>query len=263
MGYVSRRYPKLKNTTHGDLQMILNSQNPMMSMGPMGGQNGMGAMGQLGGMGGMDQMGAMTGMMMQMMQMSLMTQMMQMMQQLMGMVSGGSAISGASSFGGASGSASPSSFLGASESGGAAGAASVNAKDAGGGWTNPIGGKYSISSTFGPRKAPTAGASTNHQGIDLAAPLNTPILAAKAGTVSISKDEATGYGKWIEIKHDDGTKSRYGHLNSRAVQVGAKVAAGQEIGKMGSTGTSTGSHLHFEVINAQGQKVDPAKAMRL
>ncbi len=217
-------------------------------------------------MGGMDPMSAMSGMMMQgmqMMQMALMAQMMQMMRQLMSMVSGGAGLSGAAQFGGASGSGSPSSFLGASETGGAAGTAAANASSAGGGWTNPVGGKYKITSGFGPRKAPTAGASTNHQGIDLAAPIGTPILAAKAGTVTISKDERTGYGKWIEIKHDDGTKTRYGHLNSRAVQVGAKVAAGQEIGKMGSTGTSTGSHLHFEVINAQGQKVDPAKAMRL
>lgn len=215
--------------------------------------------------GGTDQMGAMSGMMMQgmqMMQLALMGQMMQLMKQLMSMVSGASGIPGGASFGG-SASGSPSGFLGSSAAGGAAGTAAANAKDAGGGWTNPIGGSYKVTSGFGPRKAPTAGASTNHQGIDLAAPLNTPILAAKAGTVSVSKDEATGYGKWIEIKHDDGTKSRYGHLNSRAVQVGTKVAAGQEIGKMGSTGTSTGSHLHFEVINAQGQKVDPAKSMRL
>lgn len=235
---------------------MINTQNPMASMNQMGAQTG--AMSS-----SVDQM---SGMMMQgigMMQMALMTQMLQMMKQLMSMASGGSAMSGAAQFGGASGTGSPSSFLGANAAGGAAGAASVNAKDAGGGWTNPIGGKYSVSSGFGPRKSPTAGASTNHQGIDLAAPLNTPILAAKGGTVSISKDEATGYGKWIEIKHDDGTKSRYGHLNSRAVQVGAKVTAGQEIGKMGSTGTSTGSHLHFEVINAQGQKVDPAKSMKL
>lgn len=245
--------------TNGAILTMNITQNAMSSMSPMGYQGGYPSTG------GMDQMSAMSGMMMQgmqMMQMALMTQMMQMMQQLMSMVSGGSGLPGAAQFGGAS-SGSPSSFLGTSEAGGAAGTASANASSAGGGWTNPIGGKYKVTSGFGPRKAPTAGASTNHQGIDLAAPLNTPILAAKAGTVTISKDERTGYGKWIEIKHDDGTKTRYGHLNSRAVQVGAKVAAGQEVGKMGSTGTSTGSHLHFEVINAQGQKVDPAKAMRL
>ena len=92
---------------------------------------------------------------------------------------------------------------------------------------------------------------------------NTPILAAKAGTVSISKDESGGLGKWIEIKHDDGTKSRYGHMNERVVQEGARVTGGQQIGKMGSTGISTGNHLHFEVFNAQGAKVDASKLMKL
>lgn len=217
-------------------------------------------------MGGADPMSGTSSILMQgmqIMQLGLMNQMLTLMQQLMSMVSGGTALPGGAQFGGAGGSGNPGSFLGTSNSGGAAGAAAVNAKDAGGGWTNPVGGSYKVTSGFGPRKAPKAGASTNHQGIDLAAAINTPILAAKAGTVSVSKDEATGYGKWIEIKHDDGTKSRYGHLNDRSVQVGARVNAGQQIGKMGSTGTSTGSHLHFEVINAQGQKVDPAKTMKL
>lgn len=217
--------------------------------------------------GGANPMAASSGMMMQgmqLMQLAVMQQMMAMMTQMMSLISGGSAMGGGAQFGGASGTPGLTDFLGTPSTGGAASTApAANAKDAGGGWTNPIGGNYKVTSGFGPRKSPTAGASTNHKGIDLAAPLNTPILAAKAGTVSISKDEATGYGKWIEIKHDDGTKSRYGHLNSRAVQVGAKVAAGQEIGKMGSTGTSTGSHLHFEVFNAQGQQVDPAKSMKL
>lgn len=140
--------------------------------------------------------------------------------------------------------------------------ASVGGKPAGGGWVSPVD-NYRVSSRFGPRRAPTAGASTNHRGIDLAAPLNTPVRAAKAGTVSISKDDATGYGKWIEIRHDDGTRTRYAHLNTRNFQVGAKVQAGQEIGKMGSTGTSTGSHLHFEVLNAQGVQINPESVMRL
>ena len=198
---------------------------------------------------------------MQMMQLALMGQMMQLMQQLMKMVSGGSAMGSAQFGGGASGSGSPAGFLGSSGSG--AGTVASGAKDAGGGWVNPVGGKYTKTSNFGPRKARKAGASTNHQGVDMAGALNTPILAAKAGTVSISKDETTGYGKWIEIKHDDGTRSRYAHMNQRMAEVGARVTAGQQIGKMGSTGMSTGSHLHFEVFNAQGQKVDPGNLMRL
>jgi murein DD-endopeptidase MepM/ murein hydrolase activator NlpD len=208
---------------------------------------------------------------MQMMQMALMMQMMNLLSQMLTMLSGSAAAPGTAAFGGVGGTGSPAGFLGgggSSPAGGAGatagpGGVSADAKDAGGGWTNPVGGSYKITSGFGPRKAPTAGASTDHKGIDLAAPIGTPILAAKAGKVSVSKDEATGYGKWIEIQHEDGTKSRYGHLNSRNVQVGAQVAAGQQIGTMGSTGTSTGSHLHFEVFNKQGVQVDPAKAMRL
>jgi len=144
---------------------------------------------------------------------------------------------------------------------GAAPTASVGGNSAGGGFVSPVD-NFRVSSRFGPRKSPTAGASTNHKGIDLAAPLNTPIRAAKGGTVTISKDQPTGYGKWIEIRHDDGTKTRYGHLNARDVQVGAKVQAGQVIGKMGSTGTSTGSHLHFEVLNAAGVQINPESVMK-
>ena len=127
-------------------------------------------------------------------------------------------------------------------------------------------GNFRISSGFGPRKAPTAGASTFHKGVDLAAPTGTPVRAVKPGKISISQHQtsggrSTGYGNWVEVKHDDGTSSRYGHLNSRDVQVGQRVEAGQVIGTVGNTGTSTGAHLHFEVRNAQGQAVDPQKVM--
>lgn len=136
-----------------------------------------------------------------------------------------------------------------------------NAKPVGGGFVSPVD-NYRVTSRFGPRKSPTAGASSNHKGIDLAAPLNTPIRAAKAGRVTISKNDGTGYGKWIEIQHADGTKTRYAHLNRSNVQVGAQVQAGQEIGKMGSTGTSTGSHLHFEVLDRSGRKINPESVMK-
>lgn len=209
-------------------------------------------------------------------QMALLTQMMNLMMSIFSMVSGlgfgGSPMSmgnpgfggGQSSFGGG---ASPAEFLGSSGAtsgtGGAASSAPVgDAKSVGGGFVSPVD-NYKITSRFGPRKAPTAGASTNHKGIDLAAPLNTPIRAAKAGRVTVSKDEATGYGKWIEIQHADGTKTRYAHLNARDVQVGAQVQAGQVIGKMGSTGTSTGSHLHFEVLDKSGRQVNPEQVMKL
>ena len=211
------------------------------------------------------------------MQMMLLNQMMKLMMTVFALVAGESgqaAFSGGSpafgTGGGFGSGGSPlSSFLGsggAGVSGGTGSAASSapigDAKSVGGGFVSPVD-NYRISSRFGPRKAPTAGASTYHKGIDLAAPLNTPVRAAKAGKVTVSKDQATGYGKWIEIQHADGTKTRYGHLNSRDVQVGSQVQAGQVIGKMGSTGTSTGSHLHFEVLDKSGRQVNPEQVMKL
>lgn len=205
-------------------------------------------------------------------QMALMTQMMNLMMTVFSLVSGlgfgGAPMSmGSPAFGGGqsglSGGGSPADFLGSSGTGATGSSAPVgDAKSVGGGFVSPVD-NYKVTSRFGPRKAPTAGASTDHRGIDLAAPLNTPIRAAKAGRVSISKDEATGYGKWIEIQHADGTKTRYAHLNARDVQVGSEVQAGQVIGKMGSTGTSTGSHLHFEVIDKSGNKINPENVMKL
>lgn len=159
---------------------------------------------------------------------------------------------------------------GTSVANGASGsAASANvgpAQSAGGGYVKPLDGNFRISSGFGPRRAPTAGASTFHRGVDLAAPTGTPVRAVKPGRISISQHQtsggrSTGYGNWVEVKHDDGTSSRYGHLNSRDVQVGQRVEAGQVIGTVGNTGTSTGAHLHFEIRNAQGQAVDPQKVM--
>ena len=134
------------------------------------------------------------------------------------------------------------------------------------GFRSPLNGKFRISSGFGPRRAPTAGASTYHKGVDLAAPTGTPVQAAKGGVVTISTHQmsggrSVGYGNWIEIKHDDGTKTRYGHLNARNVSPGTRVEAGQVIGTVGNTGTSTGAHLHFEVRNAQGNAIDPQKVM--
>lgn len=155
---------------------------------------------------------------------------------------------------------------GVASGGSSAGSSSVgpvDAKDAGGGWVNPVGGKYTITSGYGSRKPPTSASSSNHTGTDMAGSANTPILAAKGGVVKVSRDMTTSYGKWIEIQHDDGTKSRYAHMNQRLVNVGERVKAGQPIGKMGSTGNSTGNHLHFEVFDKSGKQVDPTKFMKL
>lgn len=222
-------------------------------------------------------------------QLAILTQLLSLLTSVIGSTSGEAGVPGTSPmFGqGGGGTGSPGNFLGASGGGGrsqkrggggggtsasggtsapssASGVAAVGpAKDAGGGWVNPVGGDYRVSSGFGGRNNPTGSGSSDHTGIDLAGAANTPIRAAKAGKVTISKDMTTSYGKWIEIQHADGTKSRYAHMNQREVEVGATVKAGQVIGKMGSTGNSTGNHLHFEVINAQGQAVDPSKSLKL
>jgi len=92
-----------------------------------------------------------------------------------------------------------------------------------------------------------------YNAVDLAAAYGTPIRAAAAGEVIVSKGSGWngGYGNYIVIKHGNGTQTLYAHLSSNAVGAGAWVSAGQTIGAMGSTGRSTGTHLHFEVRGAR------------
>ena len=85
-----------------------------------------------------------------------------------------------------------------------------------------------------------------HAGVDLANAIGTPILAVMDGTV-IDSGPASGYGNWIRIKHDDGSMSVYGHMETLDVKVGERVKAGQKIAGMGNRGFSTGPHLHFEI----------------
>ena len=91
-----------------------------------------------------------------------------------------------------------------------------------------------------------------YNGVDLAAPNGTPILAAAAGEVIFSKGSGWngGYGNYIVVKHANGTQTLYSHMSANLVGVGARVGAGEAIGKVGSTGRSTGNHLHFEVRGA-------------
>lgn len=107
-----------------------------------------------------------------------------------------------------------------------------------------------FTSGFGPRWG------SFHSGIDIANAPGTPIYAAMAGTV-IDSGPASGFGNWIRIQHDDGTITVYGHMQTLAVSVGQRVAAGEYIAGMGSLGFSTGSHLHFEVHPGGGAAVDP------
>lgn len=122
-------------------------------------------------------------------------------------------------------------------------------------FTHPCPGYSRISNTFGYRNAPLAGASTNHKGVDFAASTGTPIYAAAAGTVT-----SAGYsgkaGNLIIINHGNGLLTYYMHCNTIFVSAGQKVSKGQNIGQVGTTGNSTGPHLHFQVMN-NGTPVNP------
>ena len=130
----------------------------------------------------------------------------------------------------------------------------------GGGWVVPC--SYtSITSPFGYRTAPTSGASTYHQGVDLDTGTGWPVVAARAGVVI-----AAGYngsaGNYVKIDHRDGFTSIYMHLNSFCVSAGQIVSAGENIGTTGATGTATGDHLHFG-ITLNGVYVNPCNYVAL
>ena len=113
-----------------------------------------------------------------------------------------------------------------------------------------------ISSYFGGRKSPGGIGSTNHKGIDIAVPRGTPIYAADGGTVTYS-GWMSGYGYLVQIDHGNGVKSFYAHCSKLCVSQGQTVAAGETVALVGSTGVSTGPHLHLE-IKCNGVHVDPA-----
>ncbi len=119
----------------------------------------------------------------------------------------------------------------------------------------PCPGYTRISSYFGPRPQPVPGASTNHKGVDLAAPYGTPILASAAGVVTTSK-YSNSAGNYIVISHGNGVSTVYMHASRLLVSVGETVTQGQKIAEVGSTGYSSGNHLHFGVIK-NGTYVDP------
>lgn len=103
-----------------------------------------------------------------------------------------------------------------------------------------------ISSGFGYRSDPFTGGAAYHAGLDFRGPIGAPIYAAAAGTVSFA-GVRSGYGNCIEIDHGNGLMTRYAHMSGYRARAGQKVAAGQVVGLIGSTGRSTGPHLHFEV----------------
>jgi murein DD-endopeptidase MepM/ murein hydrolase activator NlpD len=110
-------------------------------------------------------------------------------------------------------------------------------------------------SGYGVRSDPFRGAAAMHAGIDLAAPIGTPIYATADGVVDRA-EWSGGYGNLVEIDHGKGLQTRFGHLSRILVHPGDRVVRGQEIALMGSTGRSTGSHLHYEV-RIDGHAVNP------
>lgn len=140
-------------------------------------------------------------------------------------------------------------------SGGSSGGSSSGGTVSSSGWLRPCAYRC-VSSPFGNRDAPTAGASTNHQGIDLSAPEGTPIYASRTGVVTAATfGKSAGY--YVSINHGDGFSSIYMHMTRYVVSKGQAVSAGQVIGYVGSTGVSTGPHLHFG-ISYNGTYVNPA-----
>ena len=118
----------------------------------------------------------------------------------------------------------------------------------------------SFTSGYGVRSDPFRGRAAMHAGIDLAGPLGTPIYATADAIVGRA-EWANGYGNLIELNHGRGIQTRYGHLSRSSVQPGQRVKRGDLIGYMGSTGRSTGSHLHYEV-RIDGKAVNPVPFMQ-
>ncbi len=124
----------------------------------------------------------------------------------------------------------------------------------------PIAGEIDLSSGFGVRTDPFTRSPAMHTGLDLQGETGDPVRATANGTVTAA-GWSGGYGKAVDIDHGNGFATRYGHLSSIDVQVGQSVRMGQTIGKVGSTGRSTGPHLHYETRVA-GEAVDPQKFLR-
>ena len=118
-----------------------------------------------------------------------------------------------------------------------------------------------FTSGYGVRSDPFRGGSAMHAGIDLAGPHGTPIYATADGVIRRSGWNRGGYGNLIEVDHGRGIETRYGHLSRITVRAGQQVKRGQLIGYMGSTGRSTGSHLHYEV-RIEGKPVNPIPFMK-
>ncbi|MFK7842293.1 MAG: M23 family metallopeptidase [Sphingorhabdus sp.] len=119
---------------------------------------------------------------------------------------------------------------------------------------------FTLTSSYGFRSDPFKGRRARHKGIDMAGPVGTPIYATADGIVGRAQ-WVRGYGKYIEINHGNSIQTRYGHMSRLNVSANARVKNGDLIGFMGSTGRSTGSHLHYEV-RISGEAVNPIPFMQ-
>ena len=145
-------------------------------------------------------------------------------------------------------------------SSGGSGNTGTSTPSSGGTWLRPCSYTY-MSSPFGFRTSPTAGASSYHQGVDLAAPANTPVYATRSGIVTANTYSGSA-GNYITINHGDGFSSIYMHLANTVVSSGQAVSAGQLIGYVGRTGIATGYHLHFGIAY-NGAYVNPCAYVSL
>jgi murein DD-endopeptidase MepM/ murein hydrolase activator NlpD len=127
-------------------------------------------------------------------------------------------------------------------------------------YRKPVIGEVEFTSGFGVRTDPFLGRPAMHTGLDFRAQTGDPVRATANGKV-VSSGWAGGYGRMVEIDHGNGLSTRYGHLSEIDVKVGDSVRIGQVIGAVGSTGRSTGPHLHYET-RIDGEAVDPQKFLR-
>ena len=151
-----------------------------------------------------------------------------------------------------------SSASGSSGSSSSSGSQSSQTTASASGFFWPIASSHRVTSPFGWRTHPITGRRNLHGGIDIAAPNGTPIMASKAGVVVISQ-YGSSYGNYVVISHPDGTRTLYAHMSQRNVSAGDTVRQGQTVGLVGSTGSSTGNHLHFETWtgSSSSSRVNP------
>ena len=121
----------------------------------------------------------------------------------------------------------------------------------------PMAAESEVSSTYGRRTDPFTKQPAFHAGIDFIGPARSPVMATAPGVVVFAGRKGP-YGRAVEIDHGLGVKTRYAHLSAISVQAGETVAFGRQLGTMGSTGRSTGQHLHYEIL-LDDEQIDPGK----